>query len=310
MAGAARARPGRGEGRARRGGSSSATPGAQEEEEQPRPAPRAPAQRSAMAAEDVDGLAVSRPHYGCEYRGSGSSRGCRATPSPTCPCLPGPSAGRGGWAAAGMGGTAGSGLRECPAGAARPAGSPHEPRPAAPPARWAPCRAGARRSSTVLLSAGHECWEKAGAGQRRGAPRLCRRRLPRAGPAPRPRCPPGRGGPAFRLPADFGDHTRLAGRNAALSVPSLLVIGLLWRGWLRILAADAQARPCSDTASKMISGAGERGAAEGDVASGSGSALARNTPRDGAAPASLGNPCQFLATHCLLGSRISPYHLF
>lgn len=24
-----------------------------------------------MAAEDVDGMAVSRPHYGCEYRGSG-----------------------------------------------------------------------------------------------------------------------------------------------------------------------------------------------------------------------------------------------
>lgn len=158
---------------------------------------------------------MSRPHYGCEYRGSGSSRGCRATPSPTCPCLPGSSAGRGGWAAAGMGGTAGSGLRECPAGAARPAGSPHEPRPAAPPARWAPCRAGARRSSTVLLRAGHKCWEKAVAGQRPGAPRLCRRRLPRAGPAPRPRCLPGRGGPAFRLPADFGDHTRLAGRNAA-----------------------------------------------------------------------------------------------
>lgn len=40
--------------------------------------PLAPAQRSAMAAEDVDGLAVSRPHYGCEYRGLGNPRGRQA----------------------------------------------------------------------------------------------------------------------------------------------------------------------------------------------------------------------------------------
>lgn len=152
-----------------------------------------------MAAEDVDGLAVSRPHYGCEYQGSRNSRGRQATPSPSCPCLPGSSAGRGGWAAAGMGGTVGFGLRACPAGAVRPAVSPRRRRRAAPPARWAPCRAGTRRSSTVLLSAGRDCWAKAVDGQRQGVPRLCRRRLPRAGPAPRPRCPPraGRGRPCL-----------------------------------------------------------------------------------------------------------------
>lgn len=195
--------------------------------------PLAPAQRSAMAAEDVDGLAVSRPHYGCEYQGSGNSRSRQAAPSPGCPCLPGSSAGRGGWAAAGMRGRAGSRLRACPAGAVRPAGSLCGPRRAAPPARWAPCRAGICRSSTVLLSAGHKCWEKAVDGQRRDVPRLCRRRLPRAGSAPRPRCPPraGRGRPCLPPSRRFWrPHPICLAKHRSHRTPSLPCLRLAAEG--------------------------------------------------------------------------------
>lgn len=165
---------------------------------------------------------------------------------------------------AGMGAAAGSGLRDCPAGAARPAGSPRGPRRAAPPARWALCPqrelVKARRSSRVLeRSAGRRQWMSSDGASRGCAAVVCRGRAPRL--AQDVRRGRGGGGPAFRLPADFGDHTPFAGRNAAPVGLALshgcLVVGLLWRGG--ILASDAWSRLCYDTAPKMINGGGKHG---------------------------------------------------
>lgn len=134
-----------------------------------------PAQRSAMAAEEMDGLAMSRPHYGCEYwgaRGPDIRAGARqrparrrpARPGPRCPSLPGEGAGSGGWGAAGAGQAAGPWLWDWPAGAVGPAGSPSGPRGAA---RRAPRGAGAmRRGSSSKLDVPRQALEKS-AGRKR-----------------------------------------------------------------------------------------------------------------------------------------------
>lgn len=200
--------PGRGEGATRRGGSSPATPGAAGRgTAAPAPSSRpAAAHRSAMAAEEADGLAMSRPHYGCEYRGrpgtraAAQQRTCPATPCPARPALPVPSRGRcWEWR---LGRRRRGGSRGASAlGPARGRGGPRR-LSARAPGRGPPClpwggRRGARelvqaRRPPAGVSEGRR--EKAVDGQRRGVPRPSRRRLPRAGSAPRPRCPPRGGG--------------------------------------------------------------------------------------------------------------------
>lgn len=92
-------RPQRERGRAWSGGSSPATPGAAGRGTAAPSSRPALAQRSAMAAEEMDGLAVSRPHYGCEYRGVrtlGIRTAAKQHPArrrPAWPVLPVPSRG-------------------------------------------------------------------------------------------------------------------------------------------------------------------------------------------------------------------------
>lgn len=193
--------------------------------------PLAPAQRSAMAAEDVDGLAVSWPHYGCKYRDPGVRESARppsdAQFEPSVLSSVQRCEGRLGHRR--HGGSRGLRSPGLPRGHGVPAGSPGGPRRAAPPARWAPCRAGPRPSSTVLLRVGDQCWEKAVDEQQRGVPRLCGRRLPRASPPPRPRCPPraGRGRPCLPPSRRFWrPHPIFWAKHRSHLTPSLACRGL------------------------------------------------------------------------------------
>lgn len=165
-----------------------------------------PAQRSAMAAEEMDGLAMSRPHYGCEYwgaRGPDIRAGARQRPArrrPARPALSVPSRGRC-WEWRLGRRRRGASRGAVALGLARGRRGPRRLSVRAP-GRGPPCPPrGGRHEARELVQARRpspslreERWEKAVDGQRGGVLRLSRRRLPRAGSVPRPRCPPWAGG--------------------------------------------------------------------------------------------------------------------
>lgn len=167
--------------RAPSSGSSPATPGAAGRGTAAPKSRPGPEQRSAMAAEEADGLAMSRPHYGCEYRPAGTARPPRsdlpgdALPGQRSPALQGP-------------------VPEWRLGRRRPGGLRDRGSGTGPRGRLGRGRsAGAERrgrGSSSGLDVPPRAEDRAVAGQCWGVSRLSRRRLPRAGSAPRPRCPP------------------------------------------------------------------------------------------------------------------------
>lgn len=86
-----------------------------------------------------------------------------------------------------------------------------------------------------------------------------RRRFPREGPEPRPRCPPraeasrGRSGPC--LPRPSAAAPGLLGKTPVLIGPfRFLVVCSLWRGMLQCEVSEMDARLCCGTTSEISEG--------------------------------------------------------
>lgn len=134
------------------------------------------------------------------------------------------------------------------------------------------------------MSAGRRQWRGSDGAYRGCTAVVCRGRAPRL--AQDVRRGRGGGGPAFRLPADFGGRARFAGPSDAFGC---IVTGLLSRGRLCILASDARVARAMTPRQKRSRAEENMMLWRDDAVSGRRSDLAFNTCRDRAATASLGS---------------------